>query len=377
MRDVLSMEGIDLEDETLRAEAVKKLHEKAKAIAAIPGHPQARDCKPCLSMSLQEFENNVCQAGGIPLSQVATMLGVRIVPQGTTIISDLLKGSISLSAEVQQQLFNILRAIRAPEFLVEFGSVISSGHLNFVFGDLPELLEKLDTSGTPLLDMIMERLHDPVASVVQEGLSLKEMVLKETMPRLRNTLVDTELGVSYHDRVAYSYLSTLFEAARVNLDGFVGLRTFTQELRLDVNIEGFDIFALLREYVPELSLAPNVKTAKLHEIFRALDKNGDGVICEKELQLFVAVLPQVVDKERLVWMSGQSEAEAISNLLLAADPAVLVDHPVPMQAPGITCQHFVAMWGPETASGAGPNDFLGLELALQDDELDMVLEKLT
>jgi len=76
-------------------------------------------------------------------------------------------------------------------------------------------------------------------------------------------------------------------------------------------------------------------------------------------------------------MSGQSEAEAISNLLLAADPAVLVDHPVPMQAPGITCQHFVAMWGPETASGAGPNDFLGLELALQDDELDMVLEKLT
>jgi len=223
----------------------------------------------------------------------------------------------------------------------------------------------------------MERLHDPVASVVQEGLSLKEMVLKETMPRLRNTLVDTELGVSYHDRVAYSYLSTLFEAARVNLDGFVGLRTFTQELRLDVNIEGFDIFALLREYVPELSLAPNVKTAKLHEIFRALDKNGDGVICEKELQLFVAVLPQVVDKERLVWMSGQSEAEAISNLLLAADPAVLVDHPVPMQAPGITCQHFVAMWGPETASGAGPNDFLGLELALQDDELDMVLEKLT
>jgi len=299
------------------------------------------------------------------------------VPQGTTIISDLLKGSISLSAEVQQQLFNILRAIRAPEFLVEFGSVISSGHLNFVFGDLPELLEKLDTSGTPLLDMIMERLHDPVASVVQEGLSLKEMVLKETMPRLRNTLVDTELGVSYHDRVAYSYLSTLFEAARVNLDGFVGLRTFTQELRLDVNIEGFDIFALLREYVPELSLAPNVKTAKLHEIFRALDKNGDGVICEKELQLFVAVLPQVVDKERLVWMSGQSEAEAISNLLLAADPAVLVDHPVPMQAPGITCQHFVAMWGPETASGAGPNDFLGLELALQDDELDMVLEKLT
>lgn len=33
---------------------------------------QARDCKPCVSMTQQEFEDNVCEAGGMGLAQVPT-----------------------------------------------------------------------------------------------------------------------------------------------------------------------------------------------------------------------------------------------------------------------------------------------------------------
>jgi len=36
------------------------------------------------------------------------------------------------------------------------------------------------------------------------------------------------------------------------------------------------------------------------------------------------------------WLTSvQSDSEAVNNLLLAADPAVLVDHPVPMVSKGI------------------------------------------
>ena len=65
--------------------------------------------------------------------------------------------------------------------------------------------------------------------------------------------------------------------------------------------------------------------------------------------------------------------ESVENFLLAADPAVLVDHPVPMATPGITREHFLAMWGPETPSGLGPQDFLGLEQAAEDDGLTKLL----
>lgn len=77
------------------------------------------------------------------------------------------------------------------------------------------------------------------------------------------------------------------------------------------------------------------------------------------------------------WLaSAQSDAEAANNLLLASDPAVLVEHPVPMIMPGISREHFAALWGPQTPSGAGPVDFLGLEFATEEDGLDRLLELL-
>ena len=106
---------------------------------------------------------------------------------------------------------------------------------------------------------------------------------------------------------------------------------------------------------------------------------GDGLLCLDELFPFISALPKVVTKDRLVWLSTvQTESEAVNNLLLAADPAVLVDHPVPMPTAGITREHFVAMFGPETPSGAGPVDYLGLEQVLDDNigALDRLLEML-
>jgi len=41
MGDILGMEGVELDDAGSREAAVAKLHEKAKAIAMIPGHPKA------------------------------------------------------------------------------------------------------------------------------------------------------------------------------------------------------------------------------------------------------------------------------------------------------------------------------------------------
>ena len=102
-------------------------------------------------------------------------------------------------------------------------------------------------------------------------------------------------------------------------------------------------------------------------------------MCLDELFPFISALPKVVNKDRLVWLASvKTESEAVTNFLLAADPAVLVDHPVPMPSAGITREHFVAMFGPETPSGAGPIDFLGLEQVLDDDigALDRLLEML-
>ena len=170
-----------------------------------------------------------------------------------------------------------------------------------------------------------------------------------------------------------------------------------------MDFTGFDLFALIRDFAADLDLVnfheisqlsdshiythifcscltlivvlifsalqkPRGLSAKLHEIFNLLDKDGDHLLNKEELMPFVAILPTIINKEHMPWLTSvTTESEAVDNLLLAADPAVLVDHPVPIATKGITREHFVAMWGPKTASGAGPLDFLGLEHALTED----------
>ena len=293
LEQLLRFQGVDMEEPAAREAALAKLHAKAKAIANIPGHPKARDCKASLTMSHQEFDEAVCQAGGMPLRQVAAMLGINILPEGVVSVGDLLQMKLNVTLDVQQKLFAALKVMQAPAFLVEFGSALVQGDLNLDFGNAASFLRRFQGLQHEALDFISANLDEPAAVMVAEAMAFIETVCDSVMAEIQDTILH---GDYYHDRVTASYAGALFEAAKASLSGLVGVRAFGKDLRVDLDLnQGFNVFTLAQQFVPGFDLTPKGKLAQIHEIFTLLDKNKDNVLDLEELLPFVQALPKASD----------------------------------------------------------------------------------
>ena len=167
------------------------------------------------------------------------MLGINILPPGVTSLGDLITGKANLECDVQQKLFSVLKIMRAPAFLVEFGSALINGDLNLDFGNAACFLRKFDNwDGSDFADFVSANLDEPVAVLVAEAMAFKETIFENFVTECCDVILN---GNYYHERVTASYTAALIEAAKKSLVGLVGVRAFSPDLRIDIDAKGFDL----------------------------------------------------------------------------------------------------------------------------------------